>query len=157
MVYADDITITSTQTRVQPINTYIHTYIQFFSLDKTKQSHTKSSVFIEGTNYDKVIDIVHNELERINIWIKDNKLTVNIKKSNYMMFHRTRIKHNLHNITICDMNVTCTKNTKFLGVIIDNKLRWSDHINYIKNKISKSIGIINNTRNFLNKNTLRNL
>ena len=55
------------------------------------------------------------------------------------------------------MNVTCTKNTKFLGVIIDNKLRWSDHINYIKNKISKSIGIINKTRNFLNKNTLRNL
>ena len=43
------------------------------------------------------------------------------------------------------------------GVIIDNKLRWSDHINYIKNKISKSIGIINKTRNFLNKNTLRNL
>ena len=29
------------------------------------------------------------------------------------------------------MNVTCTKNTKFLGVIIDNKLRWSDHVNYI--------------------------
>ena len=55
------------------------------------------------------------------------------------------------------MNVTCTKNTKFLGVIIDNKLRWSDHINYIKNKISKSIEIINKTRNFLNKNTLRNL
>ena len=89
--------------------------------------------------------------ERINIWLKANKLTVNIKKTHYMMFHRTRIKHNLRNITICDMNVTCTKNTKFLGVIIDNKLRWSDHINYIKNKISKSIGIINKTRNFLNK------
>ena len=116
-----------------------------------------TSVFIEGTNYDQVIDIVNNELERINIWLKANKLTVNIKKTHYMMFHRTRIKHNLRNITICDMNVTCTKNTKFLGVIIDNKLRWSDHINYIKNKISKSIGIINKTRNFLNKNTLRNL
>ena len=116
-----------------------------------------TSVFIEGTNYDQVIDIVNNELERINIWLKANKLTVNIKKTHYMMFQRTRIKHNLRNITICDMNVTCTKNTKFLGVIIDNKLRWSDHINYIKNKISKSIGIINKTRNFLNKNTLRNL
>ena len=72
-----------------------------------------------------------------------------------MMFHPTRIKHKLRNITICGMNVTCTKNTKFL-VIIDNKLRWSDHINYIKNRISKSIWI-NKTRNFLNKNTLRNL
>ena len=72
-----------------------------------------TSVFIEGTNYDQVIDIVNNELERINIWLKANKLTVNIKKTHYMMFHRTRIKHNLRNITICDMNVTCTKNTKW--------------------------------------------
>ena len=70
-----------------------------------------------------------------------------------MMFHRTRIKHKLCNITISGMNGTCTKITKFIGVIIDNKLRWSDHINYIKNKLSKSIGIINKTRNFLNKNT----
>ena len=45
-----------------------------------------TSVFIEGTNYDQVIDIVNNELERINIWLKANKLTVNIKKTHYMMF-----------------------------------------------------------------------
>ena len=31
-----------TQARVQPRNTYNHTYIQVFFLDKTKQSHTKS-------------------------------------------------------------------------------------------------------------------
>ena len=49
------------------------------------------------------------------------------------------------------MNVTYTKNTIFPGVIIDNKLRWSNHINYIKNKIGKSNGIIHKTGNFLNK------
>ena len=32
--------------------------------------------------------------------------------------------------------------TKFLGIVIDNKLKWNDHIICIKNKISKSIGII---------------
>ena len=83
-------------------------------------------------SYDKVIDIVNKELNRINIWLRANKLTINIKKTHYMMFHRTRIKHKLRNITICGTNVSYTKNTKFLGVIIDKKLRWSDHINYIK-------------------------
>ena len=43
--------------------------------------------------YDKVNDIVNKELERINIWLRANKLTINIKKTHYMMFHRTRIKH----------------------------------------------------------------
>ena len=74
-----------------------------------------------------------------------------------MMFHRTRIKCEQHPITIGNNSLTASRNTKFLGVIIDNKLNWSYHILYIKNKISKSIGIINKTRTFLDKNTLRNL
>ena len=35
-------------------------------------------VFIEGTNYDKVFDILNRELKRINMWLKANKLTINI-------------------------------------------------------------------------------
>ena len=80
-----------------------------------------TSVFIEGTSYDKVIDIVTKKIELINIWLRANKLTINIKKTHYMMFHRTRIKHKRRNITICGTNVSYTK--KFPGVIIDNKLR----------------------------------
>ena len=38
-----------------------------------------------------------------------------------------------------------------------NKNSYSDHINYINNKIAKSIGIINKTRNFLSTYTLTNL
>ena len=66
-----------------------------------------------------------------------------------MMFHRTRIKQKclINNPSVQIQNLTsiidCINNTKFLGVIIDNKLKWLDHITFIKNKISKSIGIIN--------------
>ena len=40
--------------------------------------------------------------------------------------------------------------TKFLGVIIDDKLSFSRHISYIKNKISKGMGIIIKARKYLN-------
>ena len=43
-----------------------------------------TNVFIEGTSYDKVIDIVNKELERIKIWLRANKLTTNIKTTHYM-------------------------------------------------------------------------
>ena len=43
---------------------------------------------------------------------------------------------------------------KYLGVIIDHKLNWIDHIACIKNKISKGIGIMYRARNFLNKSSL---
>ena len=37
-----------------------------------------TSVFIEGTNYDKIIDILNTQMKRIDIWLKSNKLSINI-------------------------------------------------------------------------------
>ena len=46
---------------------------------------------------------------------------------------------------------------KFLGVIIDNKLKWSAHISYISKKISKGIGIILKSRKVFSNETLLSL
>ena len=43
---------------------------------------------------------------------------------------------------------------KFIGVILDNKLSWIQHISYVKNKMSKGIGIMYKTRNYINKKAL---
>ena len=48
-------------------------------------------------------------------------------------------------------------NTKFLGVIIDDNLNWSNHISYINSKIAKGIGIIWRARKFFSKSALINL
>ena len=70
-----------------------------------------------------------------------------------MMFHRTRIKHKAPEIKvhISGNNKVCVNNNKFLGLIIDSKLNWSDHITYVKNKISKSIGRLTKIIRFLDK------
>ena len=41
--------------------------------------------------------------------------------------------------------------TEFLGVIIDNKVNWKEHINYIAGKISHSIGMIIKAWKYLQK------
>ena len=46
---------------------------------------------------------------------------------------------------------------RFLGVIIDSKLCWSDHIQYIKKKISKGIGILHKAKKILRKESLLTL
>ena len=46
---------------------------------------------------------------------------------------------------------------KFLSVIIDDGLKWTNHTSYIKNKIAKGFGIILRARRFFNRKTLLNL
>ena len=74
-----------------------------------------------------------------------------------MMFHRSRIKCEKRTITICDNSLTYLKNTKFVGLIIDDKLNWPHLILYMKNKLSKSIGIIHKTRYFIYKHFKKTL
>ena len=116
-----------------------------------------TSVFIEGTHYNGVIEILNEELKKIEKWLKANKLTVNLKKTMYMVFHRAKIKQTKQQVVIDNQDILLVNHTKFLGVIIDNKLNWTEHITYVKNKISKSIGILYKTRKYLDKNTLRKL
>ena len=54
-------------------------------------------------------------------------------------------------------NIDCVTTTKYLGVIIDNKLKWTSHILYIKNKISKTIGLFYKMRQCLERKALINL
>ena len=62
-----------------------------------------------------------------------------------------------NNILINNQIVSRVESTKFLGVIIDSALTWKDHINYIKTKIAKGIGIICKGRKHFNTSTLLTL
>ena len=68
-----------------------------------------TSVFIEGTNYNKVIDILNQELKGVDLWLKANKLTINTKKTHYIMFHRTRIIDDHQPIIIDGNTITLKK------------------------------------------------
>ena len=48
----------------------------------------------------------------------------------------------LPKLEINGINIEREKVNKFLGVLLDEKLSWKEHINSIKNKISKNIGVL---------------
>ena len=75
-----------------------------------------------------------------------------------MIFRRSGINQNVHNKEIIDnQELIKVKSAKYLGVIIDRKLNWIDHITHVKNKISKGIGIMYKARQFLSKRALLDL
>ena len=57
-------------------------------------------------------------------------------------------------LKICNVDIERVSETKFLGVVIGQKLTWKQHVEYIKGKISKSLAILYKSRNVLNSKAL---
>ena len=70
-----------------------------------------------------------------------------------MIFSKARVKPSV-NLKIDNENLAEVEKTKFLGVMIDNKLTWKYHVNYIAGKIARGIGILIKARTFLKKETM---
>ena len=76
-------------------------------------------------------------------WFKANKLSVNIFKTNYIIFQPRQKKQIFYfNRKINNKEVNRVNEDCFLGVILDKNLLWKAHISHVAHKISKSIGII---------------
>ena len=59
-----------------------------------------TTVIIEGQNYNNVILTLNTELNKLDVWIQANKLTLNTDKTHYIVFHRARIKSKTGKISI---------------------------------------------------------
>ena len=117
-----------------------------------------TSVLLNGKCYTDLVALLNSELEKLSLWLQSNKLSLNVQKTYYIVFHRARIKSDEHAvITINNVILQRTNSLKYLGVIIDYKLNWTQHIAHVKNKISKGIGIMYRARNYLSKVSMRKL
>ena len=117
-----------------------------------------TSLFYSHSDPKTLMKVVNEELEKIAKWFKINKLSLNIKKTNFILFGQNH-KKNPINITVLIDNVSITKvkSTRFLGVLIDENISWKPHISLITSKIAKNIGIIGKICYLLNTTVSLNL
>ena len=110
--------------------------------------------FVSGRDSDMIMKTLNEELKEIFLWLKANKLSLNIKKTHFMIFSSKNKAHPNMSVNIDGKAISETSKTKFLGVIIDNRLCWKDHILYISGKIARGIGVILKARKYLMKDSL---
>ena len=92
------------------------------------------------------------ELKKLVAWLNANKLSLNIDKTQHMIFRTSNRKHiKPTKLEINDNAIKQVSSTTFIGVTIDNKLNWAEHIDKVKCKISKDFGIINKAKRLLTR------
>ncbi len=92
-------------------------------------------------------------------WIKSNRLLLNFDKSHFMILSSSRKVYDPNKLSLnVDGNeIKQVTQCKFLGVVVDNNFTWKPHIQYITNKVSKGIGILNRSKQFLFSESLLTL
>ena len=111
-------------------------------------------------SYNKNVDptnIINPELVKIVKWLNVNKLSLNIKKSNFIIFcpsYKQKGPELIPKIELQGQQIQQVAQTTFLGFIIENSMTWQGHIKFLCNKTAKSIGIIQKARVHLDTDTL---
>jgi hypothetical protein len=101
----------------------------------------------------KILGIrINYELSKINEWLEINKLSINVDKTKYMIFHNKQRNIDAYEnleLEINNLPIKRTKTFNFLGIIINENLTWNDHITYISQKITPVVGLLNRLKHQL--------
>ena len=89
-------------------------------------------------------------------WFCVNKLSLNIAKTNVILFGRYTHQQDVASI-INDVTIQRVQATKFFGVLIDESLTWKNHIKMVKSNLSKVTSIIYNVSHCIDHYSMRTL
>ena len=144
-----------------------------FKIDVSKYSGSLHSyaddtvVIFSGLNWEETYLNSNKGINIIKEWLDANLLSLNISKTTLIPFSLTI--HGLdhsdinRNVTIhnCNLNscacpaLNCSTQVKYLGIIVDQHLKWNKHISFLCNRLRKTIHKFSILRSYLPVNVLR--
>ena len=92
-------------------------------------------------------EVINVELLKLWDWLGANKLSLNMAKTKYMVFHTSKRNMIYPNLKVNNNTIERVTEFNFLGVILHSHMTWNKHINHISMKIARSIGILYRLRN----------
>ena len=124
-----------------------------------------TSLFISKSNIDDLFASANEEINNLYEWFCANKLSLNAKKTKYIVIRAPHfncnfehLKVSIKNTELCQIGTTFEEqSTKFLGIYLDEFLSWKHHIHHVNNKISRALFQIKQVKHFLPVESLKTL
>ena len=122
-----------------------------------------TSICYHSRDITQLNEASNRDLYNLEKWLDGNKLSLNVVKTRAMLISTKQKYKALQNqnqdlhLKIKGAELDTVTNTRYLGVNIDSSLDWKDYIKAISTKVSRAIGFLKYTRNFLPQDTLKTL
>ena len=114
-------------------------------------------VYLKDDNINSLYRTLNNELIKVGTWISANALSLNVSKTVYLLFSGGKKIENIPTLYLVGEPVVRQTHTKFLGLIIDEKLSWSNHVNNVLGRTSRMAGILNKIKKLLTRQALKTI
>ena len=109
-----------------------------------------TNIYYESSNLSNLINIVNRELKSVKKWLDANKSSLNIDKTNYIIFHSSSATVPSDAVVkIGKKYIKRVKFVKFLGLLLDEHLSWKYHLSELSKKFARTCGIFFRIRNLL--------
>ncbi len=110
---------------------------------------TTIEVILNNINNDNAESKINSEIACINESLKCNKLSLNISKWKYMIFHMPQKRINQLHLNIENIGIDRVSDFNSLGLTINEHLNWKSHTDKLSNNISKTMGVLNKLKHFV--------
>ena len=110
----------------------------------------------DHSNISLIHTTISSNLTKVFKWLTLNKIKVNVDKCKFIIFSYGR-KLTLPPLVLGDGFIMETDSYKFLGIILDKKLNFKNHLVLLKSKISKTVGLLYKLNKFLPETILKSL
>jgi len=116
-----------------------------------------TAIVCTAETWSEVKILVERELSRVREWLNNNHLTLNVNKTKFVAFSVLENKQpNFNKINLSQTDVIAkVSDIKYLGVMIDQHLRWDVHANWVAQKMRRICHVFYILRNILPEKTLR--
>ena len=97
---------------------------------------------VSGVDLDQLFAHANSELDKTTTWFKANKLTLNVKKTKFMLFSDSSTSIGTNNLRkgnqiLVQIGTNCEdKYFRIVGHVLDDILGWEDHIEHIAKMLS---------------------
>ena len=118
-----------------------------------------TTLLLRNTNFKTLIQETNTEINGLYKWFCLNKLSLNINKTNYILFHNYNktIPLDRAPVVINNSNIEEVSHVKFLGIFFDKHLNWKTHLTHKCSQIIKVVAILARLKNTLPTAILKNI
>ena len=100
-----------------------------------------ANFFYENKSLQILQNRINSELINVHTWLSANKLSLNMEKSNVIIFHPTqkRLQDFSFNLSLNNKQLKREYYIKNLGILIDSHISWKPQVDFVVKKLEEAL------------------